>query len=186
MKTCSKCGESKPLSEFSSMPRCKDGLHSWCKACLRALAKANYDPERARQLHAVRQQDPAYRAMKKAASDRWHAEHPDRAKAATDAWREAHPDRHRANSRAGTNRRRARERDAVGTYTAADVLAQHDRQKGRCFWCHEEAGSVYHVDHVTPLALGGSNGPENIVITCPTCNLSKNAKHPMDFAGVLL
>jgi 5-methylcytosine-specific restriction endonuclease McrA len=34
--------------------------------------------------------------------------------------------------------------------------------------------------------LGGSNGPENIVIACPHCNQSKNAKHPMDFCGRLL
>jgi len=43
----------------------------------------------------------------------------------------------------------------------------------------------YHVDHVTPLVLDGSNGPENFVIACAACNLCKGAKHPMDFAGIL-
>jgi 5-methylcytosine-specific restriction endonuclease McrA len=45
--------------------------------------------------------------------------------------------------------------------------------------------SGYHVDHVTPLALEGSDGPENIVLACSHCNQSKGAKHPMDFAGVM-
>jgi 5-methylcytosine-specific restriction endonuclease McrA len=73
-----------------------------------------------------------------------------------------------------------------GTHTAADVAAQRARQRGRCYWCHEKVGKSYHVDHVMPLALGGSNGPENIVIACISCNLRKSAKHPMDWAGRLL
>jgi 5-methylcytosine-specific restriction endonuclease McrA len=184
-KTCSKCGVRKPKIEFSSYPRSKDNLHSWCKACLRKLANDNYDPERAARLHAERQASPEYRAMKKTASDRWHAEHPDKAKSASDAWREANPERYQATNRAGGARRRSRVRNAPGSYTIEDVLAQYGRQKGRCFWCHGKVDK-YHVDHVVPLARGGSNGPENIVIACPACNLSKNAKHPMDFAGVML
>lgn len=37
-KACTKCGESKPLAEFSnsSSKKCKDGKFSWCKACARA------------------------------------------------------------------------------------------------------------------------------------------------------
>jgi 5-methylcytosine-specific restriction endonuclease McrA len=65
------------------------------------------------------------------------------------------------------------------------VRDQYGRQRGRCYYCHEKVGDSYHVDHVIPLALGGGNGPENLVIACPRCNLTKYAKHPMDFAGVL-
>lgn len=96
-------------------------------------------------------------------------------------WREDHAVEIAARNRT----RRALKRNAIGTHTAADVRAQHKRQKGRCYWCGGKAGRRYHVDHVVPLSLGGSNGPENIVVSCPFCNLSKHAKHPMDFAGVL-
>ena len=65
----------------------------------------------------------------------------------------------------------------------ADVAAQRTRQKGRCYWCGEKTGRHYHVDHVVPLIKGGSNGPENLVIACAACNLSKKDRHPMDFAG---
>jgi 5-methylcytosine-specific restriction endonuclease McrA len=34
---------------------------------------------------------------------------------------------------------------------------------------------------VVPLSRGGSNGPENIVIACPTCNLAKKDKMPHEW-----
>jgi len=47
-------------------------------------------------------------------------------------------------------------------------------------------GGDYHVDHRVPIARGGSNGPENLVIACPDCNRRKNAQMPHEFAGRLL
>ena len=101
-----------------------------------------------------------------------------------------HPEVHRANR----SNRRARIRGNGGTHTAADIAAQRKRQKGVCFWrateeCQARGGKLgrrWHVDHVVPLALGGSNGPENLVIACPTCNCSKGHSHPMDWAGRML
>ena len=40
MKTCSKCGENKPRSEFYARPEAADGLRSKCKLCFRAYMKA--------------------------------------------------------------------------------------------------------------------------------------------------
>lgn len=37
------------------------------------------------------------------------------------------------------------------------------------------------VDHVVPLVKGGSNGPDNLVIACSTCNLRKNDKLPHEW-----
>ena len=69
--------------------------------------------------------------------------------------------------------------------TGEHVKAQYDRQHGRCYWCGKNVRDKYHVDHVVPLYLGGDHIPENIVISCPPCNQHKQAKHPMDFAGVM-
>ena len=98
--------------------------------------------------------------------EKWHREHPEAKKAIA-------------------HRRRARLRMSHGQHNAADLRAQIERQRGQCFYCGTRFGSNYHVDHVVPLASGGSNGPENIVIACPECNLKKHATHPMDFAGIL-
>lgn len=42
MKTCTKCGESKSLSEFGVRSSAKDGLSFQCKPCVRARNKAYY------------------------------------------------------------------------------------------------------------------------------------------------
>lgn len=96
------------------------------------------------------------------------------------AYNAKYPERQLARNR----NRIARQRDAEGSHTAADVLAQKGRQKSRCYWCNFRLDK-YHVDHVVPLALGGGNGPENIVVSCPACNQRKHATHPMDWAGVM-
>lgn len=41
-----------------------------------------------------------------------------------------------------------------------------------CAYCGIELKD-YHLEHVTPLSRGGSHSKSNIVISCPSCNLSK-------------
>ncbi len=77
--------------------------------------------------------------------------------------------------RANNHRRRAYERNNGGTHVSADIQQQYKNQRGKCYYCKKKVGKTYHVDHVIPLSKGGSNGPENIVIACPRCNLRKNA-----------
>lgn len=55
-------------------------------------------------------------------------------------------------------------------------------QKNRCACCKcDLRESGYHLDHIMPLALGGTNTDGNTQLLCPTCNLQKNARHPVDF-----
>ena len=96
-------------------------------------------------------------------------------------YREANPEVRRA----VYNNRRARVNAAEGSFTAADVRGKLLRQNNSCYWCGTVLGAGFHVDHVIPLSKGGTNGPENIVCACPSCNLSKGAKMPWEFAGRL-
>ncbi len=77
--------------------------------------------------------------------------------------------------RANNYRRRALKRNNGGSHTVQDIRKQYANQKGKCYYCKKKVGTAYHVDHVIPLSRGGSNGPENLVVACPTCNLRKNA-----------
>jgi hypothetical protein len=43
MKLCRRCGEVKPLSEFSKNPGRRDGVHSMCKACRRIYDHERYE-----------------------------------------------------------------------------------------------------------------------------------------------
>ena len=93
-------------------------------------------------------------------------------------YRAANRDKYRAIS----IRRRARKMQAEGTHTVADIKDQYARQKGKCFWCGKRVGKQYHVDHVVPLSRGGGDGPDNLVISCPTCNCRKGEKLPHEWA----
>lgn len=55
-------------------------------------------------------------------------------------------------------------------------------QRGKCACCRTDLkDSGFHLDHIMPLALGGPHEDQNIQLLCPTCNLSKHAKHPVEF-----
>lgn len=47
------------------------------------------------------------------------------------------------------------------------------RRDGRkCYYCNDEGGP-FSVDHVVPLARGGTNELSNLVVACRPCNSSK-------------
>ena len=118
------------------------------------------------------------RESRAAYSRRWRLDNPGRAAEITLHWRREHPEES-ANMR---RRRRARESQAIGTHTAADIRLIHKNQKGRCWWCGKKLkGKQYHIDHRVPLALGGSDSPENLVVSCPQCNMRKRIKLPEEF-----
>lgn len=72
-------------------------------------------------------------------------------------------------------------RGITGHHTAADLRAIFDSQNGHCPICRVFLANRYHVDHVMPIALGGTNNKENIQLLCARCNIEKGAKHPMTF-----
>lgn len=87
-------------------------------------------------------------------------------------------------------KRRAASKRGARNYTALDIRRIYKAQRGLCAYCHAAMPLLQmHRDHIFPLALGGDNSPSNIQMLCPACNLSKHAKHPIDFAqsrGLLL
>lgn len=129
----------------------------------------------------------------KAMASAWGKAHRTRVNALGAAWRKANPDkvrgiRDRYNvknpgvQRLGRLNRRARERNATGVVSRNIVSTLMALQKRKCACCRtslNEAG--YHLDHIHPLALGGAHDDLNMQLLCPPCNLSKHAKHPIDF-----
>lgn len=73
-KHCTKCGVTKPSTDFARSKSRKDGLNGHCKRCIAAWRLANLD---------------AVRAKKK----QYAAENADRNAARAKAWREANPER---------------------------------------------------------------------------------------------
>lgn len=54
-----------------------------------------------------------------------------------------------------------------------------DRARDRCEYCGlAQAGqeAVFHVDHVRPVAAGGSTDEPNLALACVSCSLRKGAR----------
>ncbi len=122
---------------------------------------------------------------------------PDKAAASTRAWAKANPnkvrERHRVDYEKNSEAYKARAADRRmkikligGKYTKADVHRQHVIQNHKCYYCNIPYSTIFHIDHYISLAKGGDNSWNNIVISCPTCNLTKGVMMPDDFLMRLL
>lgn len=198
---CSKCGSRFPATpEFFYREKTgKYGLRAQCKACVQERTseylKRPEVRERVRELARGRKEYQA--AWRRANPEKlreyhliWWAKNRDdilerqrQRRARIADWYHDYYVRNKEKYRAQERTRRAALRGSDGQHSAGDVAAQYQLQRGKCFWCGEKLNGSYHVDHVVPVVLGGQNGPENLVVSCPRCNLSKGGKHPMDFAG---
>lgn len=57
-----------------------------------------------------------------------------------------------------------------------------ERKRVRCYWCNQSiATKKVHVDHITPLGRGGGHEVDNLCVSCPNCNLTKNATPAEEF-----
>lgn len=180
MKRCTKCGAEKPveLRYFSCDRKTKDGMSKWCLDC----------QKRYRELRRLRDTELGheYNTQKRA---RWANLTPEeRIEKAKEFWSKSQAERDalmyphkKLQAREKSRRRADRLCNARGSHSRTDIERQYANQKGKCHYCKCDVGDKYHVDHVVPLSRGGSNGPENIVIACPTCNTSKGAKLPHEW-----
>jgi hypothetical protein len=183
VKTCSKCGEAKPLDAFYSHRKTKDGKASWCKACVKVGAKLYYETNSdlyvARAL-AWKQANPekhqqGSREWKARNRDRmreyalqYRAERPEIREAACRrslAWQRANP--------AIMQERRAAHRAGLARATPAWV----DREALLRIYAERPEG--YHVDHIVPLRskhVCGLHVPWNLQYLPAVVNIRKSNK----------
>jgi len=117
----------------------------------------------------------AYGASHRAEILAWRATHREEMATTRAAYRASHPDARKTHK----HRRRARIAGASGSYTIADWTDKLAEFNGRCAYCTVEGKMT--VDHVIPISRGGSNGIDNIVPACGTCNYRKGTKTAAEF-----
>ena len=178
LRECSRCREIKAETEFHRSKRDRFGLTSRCKVCNRT-ANSKWQKENlwsARQRGAKYRRDPEVRKAAVARGLRWQQENPEAAKAAYNRWVANKPDDVARHRREGAGRRRARvRRNPVFQVSAKD---QRRLAQSPCYHCGAQGE---HIDHVIPVALGGSHGIGNLRSMCKSCNLSKNSKLYAEF-----
>jgi len=206
MKRCSKCGESKPVSEYWRHTDQQDGLNSVCNNCVRRNRSAEYYAANRDKIKAYRAKYYAanrdkikasqakYRAANrgkiKAYQAKYHASNADekkerkaRCRAASANEKKERRARWRAANRdksaAYGMRRRARKGNGGGKATAKQIRARWELYGETCYICGDAAEET---DHVIPLAAGGMNWPANLRPVCRSCNNVKGSQWPYDFA----
>lgn len=98
-------------------------------------------------------------------------------------WARRNPDKRRSIALGYKARRLRQERGGI---SSKDLAAWISSQEKICFWCDVDCSEGFHVDHVYPLSRGGEHVSSNLVISCPTCNIRKNAKDPEKFIEEIL
>lgn len=165
-RRCRTCGEVKPEAAFVRMSRLLTGRLNRCLVCHRRtcrLSNAKHREQRAQRRRAFAAANPDY-------DRQYRRAHPDATAAAKAKWRRANP----ASVRAAAERRRGRVRGASGSFTLAEWEALCASYGGRCLACG--ALGALTIDHVVPLALGGSNDIGNLQPLCASHNQSKGAR----------
>lgn len=203
-KSCSKCGEVKPLAQFGAKRGNRDGLNSRCKPCAQEDKRESWHRNREANLVKARASYLANReeriakqaAWKKANPDRirrysqtWRERNPGRDTADTRAWIAANPERAAENFRRNTLKRRARK--LAASIGPVDLAALWLTQGVNCPLCDKAIDRDVKypdplsasVDHILPLSKGGAHEQSNLQWTHLVCNQKKGTSVPATTAA---
>lgn len=172
-RKCSFCEQYKSINDFYRNKSNKDGYASMCKDCCKNSSKKWYGNNK--EVHRERVYN-------------WRTNNPEKTKEIDKRYRENNPDKLRIKyeKRRKDNpiqallykwTRRARKKNVGGVITKKEWEDLKSCHSYKCLCCGKYEPEIkLSLDHVIPLALGGSNVIENAQPLCIKCNNIKNAK----------
>ena len=161
-KKCTKCNETKLVSEFTKRKSHSTGYASECKECKKAMDKAWY----------IANKDKHYTKMRE-----WVVNNKEQVKSYHQEYRVSNRDtindnnkRYKARNphivKANKAKRRAAIFKAITTTTCLITVQR----------IYESCPKGYHVDHIKPLARGGAHHQDNLCYLPAAFNISKSDK----------
>ena len=192
-RRCADCHIFKPLSEFHRLTKYPNRCRPYCKPCSRERTRISqkknrdhrkeYAKERNKLPEVrekIRERERLRRAEIKADPIRY-SEYLSKVKEKNRRRYEKHPEKFIA----ANALYRARKLSAEGAFSEQDIAELYKKQSGKCLYCDSRvgrrAGIKAAVDHFIPLARGGTNDPQNLVLSCFSCNSRKGAKLPWEW-----
>lgn len=158
----------------------KAQFSKWAKNNTDALAKKNKEWKKAnpdKVKITAKKWRLSNQGKERAWKEEYYKENSERLKNAATKWRLENPEKRKVY----TNNRRKLVKENGGTLSSDISLKLLKIQKGLCACCRKPLGREYHLDHIMPLSLGGSNTDDNMQLLTAKCNMQKHAKHPIDF-----
>jgi 5-methylcytosine-specific restriction endonuclease McrA len=198
-KTCFKCSENKPISEFYIKRKTKNKVHfhSYCKTCFKnrpvnkekaaELARKYYNdnPEKFRlrsilyrlnNSEKVKESYKRYDVKRKEKRKLYRLANKEKRSLYNSQWKAQNKDK----VNASTQKRRANLLGNGGYYTAEQWQTLKAIYDYRCLICGKQEPEItLTVDHVIPIDKGGLNSIDNIQPLCKSCN-SKKGRNVFD------
>ena len=173
MKTCSKCGESKPLTEYYVS---KGYRKAACKECVRTTIRRHRveagDAVRARERDYYRKN----REDRLAAQSEYYQANREDVLQYNKAFRAENP--HLGWEAHYLSRvRRLSLPQVLESFTKPDVI---ERYGDSCFYC---GGDFEHLDHYVPVSKGGPHTLDNVRPSCTSCNARKWSFDPSEWVA---
>lgn len=185
-KKCFCCKRDLSQSCFHSAKNRRDGLYPYCKECckkkLKERAQKNPQAEQRRKAHKGEYDRKRYEANREEIISRtkeYYRINPEKERDRIRAWQKKNVERVRAYKASNKAKRRSVKKIGIG---GPELKRWTEMQEKICYWCGIECADSFHVDHYYPLSKGGNHELENLVISCPSCNLRKSDKNPIVFA----
>lgn len=126
---------------------------------------------------AKRKADPVAMEKRKAQQRAYYERNRDKRIAAVSEYQTKNVDKLRPGRRVRAANRKSRQKNNGGVFTLENWIGRFDYYGRRCAYCTKTLDSTsVEIDHIKPVARGGSNWPSNLSPACPTCNMRKGTK----------
>ena len=210
-KICTKCNYEKDLIEFGNLSTTKDGKQFRCKECRNLSArestqradsnhkevlKKSYQKHKEKRIKEKAEYRESNRKLLADKQKEYYRENKEECIEYQKKYRAYNKERirdygkmYRATEQGKTVKRNSDHKRRTLTKNG-DVTVQQLKElyltAKNCYWCNTKLNkNNTHLDHLMPLSKGGEHTLSNLVISCRKCNLSKNAKDPIEFANKL-
>lgn len=87
----------------------------------------------------------------------------------------------KAQKKNSDHKRRLQKINAESRTVSLKEMIELISNRKKCFYCKCDVTEKYHIDHYIPLSKGGLHTIDNLVVSCPKCNLVKSDMMPEDF-----
>lgn len=169
-KECGRCKKIFELSEFRKDCTRWDGLYPYCKKCAKEKDNKTYrkNPERKYEIVLEYQRKTGLIRKYKPYKPEYYSSEKSKIKKA------------QRDLRRRILFKNANIKNSVTKNTKLELIKKYN---GKCAYCGIDCLEKYHIEHKIPLSKGGENTIDNLALSCPNCNWSKQRKTDIEFCG---